>query len=198
MEWKVEYEIDGKWSKVRLEETMGVFSNYRRAVVRAARANLRKKGKNASGKLSKSLRVAVKKQDYLLEWYPDGLPYWKYVDFGVQGAQTNFKAPESPFKFGTGSGPKGKLVPAIDKWVVVKPIPEARDEKGKFIPRKEQVRSIARAVYLHGLETTYFFADPMFNLFARYELALEDALYVDLDGAVGGKLPEQIVMMLGT
>lgn len=198
MEWKVEYEIDGKWSKVRLEETMGVFGNYRRAVIRAARANLKKKGKNASGKLSKSLRIGITKQDYLFEWYPDGLPYWKYVDFGVQGAKTNLKAPDSPFKFGTGSGPKGKLVPAIDRWVVVKPIPEVRDEKGRFIPRKDQVRSIARAVYLHGLETTYFFTDPMFKLFTRYELAMEDALFVDLDNALDDKLPEQIVMMLGT
>ena len=195
--WKVEYEIDGVWSKIRLEETEQVFSNYRRAVVRAARSNLRKLGKNASGRLSKSLSVAVRKEDYLFEWYPDGLPYWQFVDYGVQGAKSNLKAPESPFKFGTGTGPKGKLVPAIDKWVVVKPIPDARDEKGKFIPRKDMVRSIARSVYLNGLETTYFFTDPIFNLWKRYELQFEDAMFVDVDAALSEKIPTDIKMYLG-
>jgi hypothetical protein len=194
--WKVEYEIDGVWSKIRLEEAEGVFNNYRRAVVRAARANLKKLGKNASGKLSKSLRVKVKQQDYIIEWYPDGLPYWQFVDYGVQGAQTNYKAPESPFRFGSGTGQKGRLVPAIDKWVVIKPIPDARDEKGKFVPRKELVRRIARAVYLHGLETTYFFTDPMYNLWKRYELQFEDAMYRDLDGTIGDKVPIELVMLL--
>jgi hypothetical protein len=179
-----------------LEEAEGVFNNYRRAVVRAARANLKKLGKNASGKLSKSLRVKVKQQDYIIEWYPDGLPYWQFVDYGVQGAQTNYKAPESPFRFGSGTGQKGRLVPAIDKWVVIKPIPDARDEKGKFVPRKELVRRIARAVYLHGLETTYFFTDPMYNLWKRYELQFEDAMYRDLDGTIGDKVPIELVMLL--
>ena len=195
--WKVEYEIDGVWSKVALEESEKIFTNYRRAVVRAARANLKRLGKNASGKLSKSLNIGVDRQDYLLNWYPNGLSYWQFVDYGVQGALTNYKAPESPFKFGTGSGPKGKLIPAIDKWVVVKPIPEARDETGKFIPRKEMVRRISRAVYLHGLETTYFFTDPMVKLWSRYELQFEDAMYLDLEKAIGGKVPGQLVMILG-
>jgi len=194
--WKVEYEVDGVWSKVRLDQAERIFKNYRRAVVRAAQANLKRLGKNATGNLSKSLQVGVKQQDYLIEWYPDGLPYWQYVDYGVQGALTNYKAPESPFKFGSGTGPKGRLVPSIDKWVVVKPIPEARDEKGKFIPRKELVRRIARAVYLHGLETTYFFTDPMYNLWKRYELQFEDAMYEDIDSAIGDKIPIELVMIL--
>lgn len=195
--WKVEYEIDGVWSKVKLEESESVFSNYRRAVVRAARSNLRKLGKNASGRLSKSLNVKVVRKDYLIEWMPNGLPYWQFVDYGVQGAKYNFKAPESPFKFGTGTGPKGKLVPAIDKWVVVKPIPDARDEKGKFIPRKDLVRSIARSVYLNGLETTYFFTDPMVTLWQRYQLRFEDAMYVDLEKAITDKVPAELTMFLG-
>jgi hypothetical protein len=194
--WKVEYEIDGEWSKVSLQESEGVFSNYRRAVVRAARANLKRLGKNASGRLSRSLNVKVVRQDYLIEWSPNGLPYWQFVDYGVKGAKYALRAPDSPFQFGTGTGPKGKLIPAIDKWVVVKPIPDARDQQGRFIPRKELVRNIARSVYLNGLETTNFFTDPMVNLWERYQLAFEDAMYQDLEKALEGKIPAELIMYL--
>ena len=73
----------------------------------------------------------------------------------------NKKAPQSPFKFGSGTGPKGKLIPAIDKWVVVKPIKDARDAKGRFIPRKSLVRAISTNIYKYGIEPTPFIRPPM-------------------------------------
>lgn len=166
--------------EVDLAKTEKAFRNYRRAVVRAARRNLKQLDKNASGKLSSSLRIVTENEDGELKWSPKGTPYLEFVDLGVQGARSNRKAPESPFKFGSGTGQKGKLVPAIDRWVVVKPVEAGRDEKGRFVERKELVRRIARFVYLNGLETTNFISDPFVQLWKRYEEQFADAMYQDI------------------
>lgn len=130
-----------------------------------AKANLEKS--NSSGALSESLTYDINEKDVdnpILEFY--GLDYGKFVDQGVQGndpqaqppgalARYN-KAPGSPYQFGTGTG-GGSLRGAIDKWVVQKGIPAARDEKGKFIKRKSLVYLMTRSIWNTGIKPTYFF-----------------------------------------
>lgn len=176
--WKIDFE-DGSDS-IDFANLRKVFANYRKAVLRLARKNLTTLNKISSGNLYNSLTIKTNKDGYVISWEADGTDYLNYIDLGVQGAKNNIKAPESPFKFGSGTGPQGALVPAIDKWVVQKPIKEARDSKGRFISRKQLVRSIARSVYLNGLETTYFVSDPLYNLWQRYEKQATDAITEDL------------------
>ncbi len=130
-----------------------------------AKANLEKS--NSSGALSESLTYDINEKDIdnpILEFY--GLEYGKFVDQGVQGndpqaqppgalARYN-KAPNSPYQFGTGTG-SGSLRGAIDKWVVQKGIPAARDEKGRFIKRKSLVYLMTRSIWNTGIRPTYFF-----------------------------------------
>lgn len=190
IEWDgEEYDLEALDKEVR---------KFKRAVVRAARLNLSKMGKNATGNLSKRITVKVEINDFNITITPDAgkSTYWNFVDQGVQGVKTNRKAPESPFKFGTETGPKGKLVPAIDRWTVVKPVMDVRDAKGRFIPRKRLVRTIARNVYLHGLETTYFVSEPLQAQWAKREKTMMAALADDIATIIDDIVPSKITLKL--
>lgn len=194
---KIEFEFEKETYRMfNLEKVMDL---YAKAVRRAAQANLRKQDKNATGTLSRTIKLhyEVKKYDVLIYPVTKAAPYWEYVDLGVQGFLTNRKAPDSPFKFGTGTGPKGKLVPAIDRWTIVKPVMDVRDAKGKFIPRKSLVRMIARSVYLHGLKTTHFISDPMSTKWDNYADRITEALAKDLEQVYDKVLPDEITWYIG-
>lgn len=173
-----------KWGddthKIDLNRTQKEFENYGDAVIKEMRRILEKEGKNASYNLSNTMqhRFTVGNQTFQLVF--DLAPYWDYVASGVQGAKTNKKAPSSPYKFGTGTAPKGKLVPAIDRWTVVKPIKAVRDKKGRFIPRKKLVRAISMNIYLHGIEPTPFVREPMHVLFEKYQKRISTAFASDV------------------
>lgn len=190
--------IEWNGEEYKLEALDKEVNKFKRAVVRAARLNLSKLGKNATGNLSKRITVKVEVSEFNIAITPDAgkSTYWDFVDQGVQGVKTNRKAPESPFKFGTETGPKGKLVPAIDRWTVVKPVMEVRDAKGRFIPRKRLVRMIARNVYLHGLETTNFVSEPLMAQWAKREKDMMAALADDIGKIVDKLVPSKVTLYL--
>ena len=166
---KYKLEWGGETHELQLSRTQFEFKKYGDAVVKEMRKILDEEGKNASGNLSKTMAHRFEIGNKTFELVFDLAPYWDFVASGVQGAVSNKKAPNSPYKFGTGSGPKGKLVPAIDRWTVVKPIEAARDAKGKFIPRKQLVRAISRSIYMHGIQPTPFVRQPIHMIFQKYQ-----------------------------
>ena len=123
-----------------------------------ARISLKMQDKINTGGLYDSIPVDVFEQKgvYYLDITPQA-HYWEFVDKGVQGASRNiFKGQEqSPFKFGSGKGPKG-LRGAIDKWVLQRGISGTRDAKGRFTTRKQTVWAISNAIYNRGLKPTFF------------------------------------------
>ena len=144
-------------------------------VVSAAKNNLTKN--NNAGELANSLTYEITKQSEKIELTFYGTSYGNFHDKVVQGAAPNKlprgskwygvnKAPGSPFKFGSGTGRKGGLRGAIDRWVVSKPISDARNAKGQFIKRKSLVYLISRTIYLSGTKATDFFSKP-FDLFKK-------------------------------
>ena len=140
-----------------------VLDTFGRKVVQTARGILNAKGKNASGDLGSSL-------GYFIKVYPSGAidmsfvaeGYAKFVDKGVKGSKSSAKAPNSPYKYTTKQPPSG----VIDKWAVRKGIQGVRDKKGRFIPRKSLVFSIARNIKLYGVKPSNFFTDA-FNVAYR-------------------------------
>jgi hypothetical protein len=118
-----------------------VLDTFGRKVVQTARGILNAKGKNATGDLGSSL-------GYFIKVYPSGAVdmsfvaegYAKFVDKGVKGSKSSAKAPNSPYKY--------------------------RDKKGRFIPRKSLVYSIARNIKLYGVKPSNFFTDA-FNVAYR-------------------------------
>jgi len=131
-----------------------------------ARISLRKQDKVNTGALYNSMPLIVgeDKDGYFVDITPQ-VHYWEFVDKGVQGASRNIftRQSESPFKFGSGKGPRG-LRGAIDKWVVQKSIEGTRDAQGRFTPRKSLVFLISKAIYNRGLKPTFFISDTLKRL----------------------------------
>lgn len=150
------------------------FERFGKRVVKQSRENLTR-GKHGQGNL-------YNKISFEYTPYQNGfrfifkLPYYaKFLDEGVKGVETasnprggrsesiRLKKPRnSPFKFGSGKGPKGGLTKAIDKWVRAKNI-KFRNKKGQFITRDSTAFLIRRSIWLHGLPATYFFSRPLQN-----------------------------------
>ena len=102
--------------------------NFAKYVVTKSRMNLRSSDKNSSGDLSRSLDsdVKVSKNSFQLAFMMED--YGVFQDKGVRGKSSSAKAPNSPFKFGTGTGRKGGLSEGINKWVKRKRF-QFRDKK---------------------------------------------------------------------
>ena len=151
-----------------------------------ARISLRKQDKVNTGALYNSMSVAVgeDKDGYFVNITPQ-VHYWEFVDKGVQGASRNIfsRQSESPFKFGSGKGPRG-LRGAIDKWTVQKNIEGTRDAQGRFVTRKSLVFMISRAIYNRGLKPTFFISDTMKRLKPKAMQMLGLALGQDVANAI--------------
>tara|TARA_R110000824_G_scaffold2904_1_gene13188 strand:+ start:106 stop:696 length:591 start_codon:yes stop_codon:yes gene_type:complete len=126
-----------------------------------ARISLKMQDKVNTGTLYNSIPVQVGSDNngFFVNLTPKA-HYWEFVDKGVQGASRNIftRQSDSPFKFGSGKGPRG-LRGAIDKWVVQKNLQGSRDAQGRFVPRKSMTFLISRAVYSRGLKPTFFISD---------------------------------------
>ena len=116
--------VDGQ--KVPMTNSMKELGKIGKEVRRRARISLKARGKVVTGNLYNSIRyeqgVARNEKSLNLRFTFPGADYWQFVDEGVQGAISSAKAPRSPFRFGSGTGPSGRLRPSIDKWVVRKGI----------------------------------------------------------------------------
>jgi hypothetical protein len=151
-----------------------------------ARISLRKQDKVNTGALYNSMSVTVGEDNegYFVNITPQ-VHYWEFVDKGVQGASRNIfsRQSESPFKFGSGKGPRG-LRGAIDKWVVQKNIEGTRDAQGRFVTRKSMVFLISKAIYSRGLKPTFFISDTRKRLKAKALQWLGLALGQDVANAL--------------
>jgi len=151
-----------------------------------ARISLRKQDKVNTGALYNSMSVTVGEDNegYFVNITPQ-VHYWEFVDKGVQGASRNIFTgqSESPFKFGSGKGPRG-LRGAIDKWTVQKNIEGTRDAQGRFVTRKSLVFMISRAIYNRGLKPTFFISDTMKRLKPKAMQMLGLALGQDVANAI--------------
>jgi len=151
-----------------------------------ARISLRKQDKVNTGALYNSMSVAVgKDKDGFFVNITPQVHYWEFVDKGVQGASRNIfsRQSESPFKFGSGKGPRG-LRGAIDKWVVQKNIEGTRDAQGRFTSRKSMVFMISKAIYNRGLKPTFFISDTMKRLKPKAMQMLSKAMTEDVANAL--------------
>ena len=151
-----------------------------------ARISLRKQDKVNTGALYNSMSVAVgKDKDGFFVNITPQVHYWEFVDKGVQGAKKNIfsRQSESPFKFGSGKGPRG-LRGAIDKWVVQKNIEGTRDAQGRFTSRKSMVFMISKAIYNRGLKPTFFISDTMKRLKPKAMQMLSKAMTEDVANAL--------------
>ena len=155
--------------------------NFAKYVVTKSRMNLRSSDKNSSGSLSKSLDsdVKVSKNSFQLAFMMED--YGVYQDKGVRGKSSSSKAPNSPFKFGTGTGRKGGLTEGINKWVKRKRF-QFRDKKsGKFLSYDSTAFLISRSIYHKGISPSLFFTKPFEKAFKGLNKDLVEAYKLDVE-----------------
>lgn len=182
---KTHITIDG--TRVEMSESMKELGKMGKEVRRRARISLKARGKVVTGNLYNSIKyeqsVSRNEKSLNLRFSFPGADYAGFVDEGVRGALSSAKAPRSPFKFGTGSGPSGGLRPAIDKWVVKKGI-APRGAGGQFAKRKGMVFAISRSIYQTGIKPSYFFTNAYDRTLKKYSPKLEKAVTDDIGNAI--------------
>jgi len=166
--------------QVRQDLVKASLEKFAKGVVQQAKSNLTRGKKNVTGTLYNSLQYEIEAgpNSLALRWKMDELaPYWKFQDYGVQGKSSSTKAPDSPFKFGTGSGMAGGLSRAIEKWVAARRF-QFRDKKGRFLSYDSTAFLVSRSIYNKGIKTTSFFTRPFQLKFEQLpqEIALAYAL----------------------
>jgi hypothetical protein len=107
--------------------------------------------------------------------------YGEFQDKGVRGKSSSSKAPNSPFRFGSGTGRKGGLTEAMEGYVKRRKI-QFRDRKtGKFLSYESTAFLIARSIYQKGTKASLFFTKPFVAAFKRLPDELLKAYSIGLD-----------------
>lgn len=159
---------------MRLEETEKELKRFLNSVIKDARANLQKK--NASGKLSQSLKGHVKvsknsvELDILAESYAD------FVDKGVSGTKRKFN---TPYSF------KSKMPPprVFNQWSVRRGL-APRDEKGKFMNRKSLMFALSRSIQRKGIKPSLFLTNAYKKNIADLDKNIEAKFGLDSERVI--------------
>tara|TARA_R100000781_G_scaffold114858_1_gene87263 strand:- start:142 stop:681 length:540 start_codon:yes stop_codon:yes gene_type:complete len=179
---------------MKFEKTIQAMQKFGGNVVKEGKGILKKKKKTTSGNTLYNdfdYLVTSAKDSVTLEFEFGGAEdYWAFVDEGVRGAggykgSGKMRGAGSPFKFSTKMPPRG----AIDRWIVRKPLKEAR-QNGKFISRKSIAFLIQRAIYQRGLTRTQFFTRPFTQQFNKQTDKIVEAFADDLELALEQKLKD--------
>jgi hypothetical protein len=168
--------------EIKQDRVKASLEKFAKGVVQQARSNLTRNKKNVTGNLYNSLQyeIEVGPNSLALRWKMDELaPYWKFQDYGVRGKSSSSKAPNSPFRFGTGSGMAGGLSRAIEEWVAARRF-QFRDKKGKFLSYDATALLVSRSIYNKGIKTTSFFTRPFQLKFEQLPKEIATAFALDL------------------
>lgn len=134
------------------DEIQKALDRFRDAVIKQAKANLTRMGKNSSKKLYNSIKGNVKAMPNSISMEFSMEEYGFYQDQGVSGKEKKY---DTPFSYKSKMPPPSKL----DKWIVRKGM-SPRDNKGKFVSRKSLQFLIARSIYKNGIRPSMFFTKP--------------------------------------
>lgn len=165
-----------------LKEVNLVLQKFRDYVIQQSRSNLSKGDKNVSKQLYNSLKGEVVTDETFSIVGFSMADYGKFQDQGVRGKTSGAKAPNSPFKFGSGSGQKGGLTNGIQKWVQARGF-QFRDKKsGKFMSYEQTAFLISRSIFHKGIKASLFFTKPFEAGYKKYiDVDLIKAFGIDVE-----------------
>ena len=156
---------------------------FKRYVIAKSKLNLKEQDRNVSSKLynsiggesissKNSIRLAFEMEDY-----------GTFQDLGVKGKRSSAKAPNSPYKFGSGTGKKGGLTEGINKWVRARRF-QFRDKKGQFLSFESTAFLITRSIYNKGIKPSFFFTKPFEKAFERLPDDIIEAYGLDVESLI--------------
>ncbi len=170
---------------MQLKETRNTLNTFAKYVIQQSRTNLTKGRKkygsyNDTKKLYNSLDsdVKVSKNSFELSFLMED--YGVFLDKGVRGKTSSSKAPNSPFRFGSGKGKKGGLTNGINKWVRRKGF-QFRDNKGRFMSYDSTAFLISRSIYNKGTKPSLFFTKPFEKAFKNLPKELVESFALDVE-----------------
>ena len=171
-----------------LKNVNDVLKRFRDYVIQQSRSNLSKSGKNVSKELYNSLKGEVVTQDnYSIVGFSMA-DYGMFQDKGVRGASSSAKAPNSPFRFGTGTGKKGGLTKSILEWVQAKrfqfrnKVNGKNTKKGTLMSYQQTAYLISRSIFHKGIKPSLFFTKPFEAGYKKYiDTDLMKAFSQDID-----------------
>jgi len=154
-----------------LEQELKQFAEY---VVKESRANLKRQGKDSTGKLSKSIdsNFKVSKNSFELSFLMEY--YGVFQDKGVSGVKKKYN---TPYSYTNKMPPPSKM----DKWIVRKGLKGVRGKGGKFISRKSLQFMIARSIYNNGIAPSMFFTKPFEKAFKGLSKDLLEPFKLDIE-----------------
>jgi hypothetical protein len=163
------------------EQTRKYLNDFAKYVIQQSRSNLSKQGKSNTRALYNSLdsEIEVGANSFRLAFL--STDYAEFVDKGVKGKTSSAKAPNSPFKFGSGTGAKGGLTNGILKWVQQKGIQFKDKKSGRFLSYQNTSFLIARSIYNKGIKPSLFFTKPFEKAFERLPDELVIAYGLDVE-----------------
>ena len=161
-----------------LQEELNKFAKY---VIQQSRSNLSKSDKNVSKELYNSLGYNVEVTTKGAELGFSMEQYGEFQDKGVRGKSSSAKAPNSPFRFGSGTGKKGGLTNSINKWVKRRGIQFKDRKSGRFLSYQSTAFLISRSIYQKGIKPSLFFTKPFVAAFKRLPDELLEAYSIGLE-----------------
>ena len=153
-------------------------------VKQQAKSNLTKRRKKDTGGLYDGINYLVEETKTgakLTFSFGSADDYWQFVDKGVKGVSSSAKAPNSPFKFGTGTGRSGGLTSGIKGWVKRKRFQFTDKKTGRFLSYESTSFLIIRSIWNKGLATTNFFTKPFEQAFQRLPEDIYKAFELEVD-----------------
>lgn len=161
-----------------IDKALDKFVKY---VTSQARANLTRGGKNVSSSLYNSINGEYKVNPNSIEVSFEMEDYGTFQDLGVQGKTSSTKAPQSPYRFGSGSGKKGGLTSGIKQWVRAKRFQFKDAKSGRFMSYDQTAFLITRSVYNKGIAPSRFFSKPFDVAFENLPQELLEAYGLDVE-----------------
>lgn len=162
-------------------KTQSTLDSFIKYVVQQSKSNLSKKDKNVSKQLYNSIAGKASAKKNSIEAYFEMESYGMFQDKGVKGKFSSAKAPNSPFKFGSGTGKKGGLTNGIENWVTRRRLQFKDRQTGKFLSYKQTAFMITKSIYAKGMKPTEFFSRPFELAFKKLPDELIEAYGLDVE-----------------
>jgi hypothetical protein len=172
------------------EETLSTRQAFNKYVIKQSRTNLTKGKKNVSKSLYNSLKSTEKVNPNSIESYIEMEQYGQFLDKGVKGKFSSQRAPDSPFKFGSGTGKKGGLTEGIRGWVKARRFQFKNRETGRFMSYEQTAQLIIRSIWTKGTKPTRFFSKPFEDGFKKLPEELVKAYGLDVESFLKFTLKE--------
>jgi hypothetical protein len=169
-------------------EVQKALDRFREHVISQSRANLTRGDKNVNKKLYNSIKGVSKVSANSIELSFSMEEYGEFQDKGVKGKNSASKAPNSPFRFGSGTGRKGGLTEGIEKWVRQRRFQFKNRETGKFMSYKSTAWLITRSIYSKGIKPSLFFTKPFEKAFKNLPQELVELYGLDIETQLIDKL----------